>query len=347
MRQGGGGGTRADAGAPREQKMQGQRGGQGAGPAPDEGPTGRAQPDRIVLRANTGGEEATAEVALNGAELRRWTIGGHDLLWSGDPQVWDGVAPVLFPVVGWTRDGRVRSGGQIYPLGLHGFARHCTFAVSDATDNSVSLTLRDSAETRALYPFSFQLTVSFTLAAHGLDVVLAVANTGGRSMPYAAGWHPGFLRPQPLDGAGRSLPPCDIVFDEEERRSVPVIAPGGLFSTRERTVDFDGRTLPIGEHTFAHEALCFLHARSRGLTLGSPAPGARRLRVAFEELPHIVLWSTPGAPFVCIEGWSGWGDPEGYDGDLADKPGMILLPPGAQRRHAMRMSIVPGHAHGP
>lgn len=306
-----------------------------AGPRQDVG----GVPERFVLRAGEGADAAVAEVAALGAELRRWTVGGRDMVWSGDPQVWDGVAPVLFPVVGWTRGGRVRISGETYPLGLHGFARHCTFEVSATTESSVSLTLRETEQTLALYPFPFRLTVTYTLAAGGLDVVLAVANTGPGPMPYAAGWHPGFLGPP-----GQ---PCDIVFDQEERRSVPVIAPGGLFSAQARPVDFDGRTLPLRQETFAGEALCFLHARSRGLSFGSAAQGAPRLRVVFESLPHIVLWSRPGAPFVCIEGWSGWGDPEGYEGEFSDKPGMIHLPPGAERRHAMRTTILPGHEQAP
>ena len=28
-----------------------------------------------------------------------------DLLWPGDPAIWSQISPILFPVVGWTRDG--------------------------------------------------------------------------------------------------------------------------------------------------------------------------------------------------------------------------------------------------
>lgn len=44
--------------------------------------------------------EARATVALAGAEARRWTVGGRDLLWPGDPAIWSEISPILYPVVG-------------------------------------------------------------------------------------------------------------------------------------------------------------------------------------------------------------------------------------------------------
>mgnify|MGYP002519715973 CR=1 FL=1 len=38
-----------------------------------------------------------AEIAELGAEIRRLTVNGEDRFWSGDPEIWGGVAPVLFP----------------------------------------------------------------------------------------------------------------------------------------------------------------------------------------------------------------------------------------------------------
>ena len=55
-----------------------------------------------------------------------WSVGGRDLLWPGDPAIWDQISPILFPVVGWTRDG-ARVAGRQYPLGP---ARICSEQVS-------------------------------------------------------------------------------------------------------------------------------------------------------------------------------------------------------------------------
>ena len=73
--------------------------------------------------------DARATIARLGAEARQWRIAGRDLLWPGDPAIWSDISPILFPVVGWTRNGEERVEGRRYALGLHGFARFETFAV--------------------------------------------------------------------------------------------------------------------------------------------------------------------------------------------------------------------------
>jgi hypothetical protein len=58
------------------------------------------------------------------------------------------------------------------------------------------------------------------------------------------------------------------------------------------------------------------------------------INIAAEGFPHFALWSRPDAPFVSVETWSGHGDPEGFDGDLYDKPSMIHLQPQQRSRHS-------------
>ena len=69
------------------------------------------------------------------------------------------------------------------------------------------------------------------------------------------------------------------------------------------------------------------------------APGGRGLRVDFAGMPQLGIWSKPGAPFLCIEPWSGYASPAGFDGELADKPGMSVLAPGEIHRFAMAVTL--------
>lgn len=286
--------------------------------------------DFIELQA--GG--ARARIARRGAELKAWDVDGAAWLWPGDPASWDESAPVLFPVVGWTRGGEVRVGGKTYPLGLHGFARFEAFSLVSRGEDTASFVLRESPATLALYPFPFSLTVTYRLTPDGVSVDFAVANTGEGPMPYAIGFHPGFRLP--LGGGADG--PLAVLFDAQEEASVPVIAPGGLFSPERRSIPLAGRCLPLDADTFATQSLCFVEARSRGLLL-TPGQG-RALRFDFEDLPTLVLWRRPEAPFLCVEGWTGRGDPVGYAGDLFDKPGMRALPPGETATHRMSVRIV-------
>jgi galactose mutarotase-like enzyme len=275
--------------------------------------------------------DSLAEIAERGAQVTRWCVGGRDLLWSGDGAWWDEQSPLLFPVVGWTREGQSRVNGQTYALGLHGFARRETFVLDAIGGDFVRLGLRDSEATRALYPFAFHLSLTYTVAEAGLTMAAVVANTGSVPMPYAFGFHPGFAWPF----AAGSSEGHAVVFDAPERPLVPVIAQGGLIAQTLRPVPLvDGRRLALTSALFAGDALCFIDARSRGLRFEDPLGNAIAMRV--ENLPHLALWTRPGAPYLCLEPWSGYSDPEGFTGDLFTKPSMTILAAGQTRSHAAR-----------
>ncbi len=270
---------------------------------------------------------SSARIALRGAELKGWRVGGKELVWPGDAKFWADSGPILFPVVGWTCNG-VLIGGRRYPLGLHGFARAENFRLVERAENRALLRLRASGRTKALYPFDFRIDVEYFIEDNSLKTALDVTNEGEAAMPFACGLHPGFNWPLPGARGGHV-----VRFDTEERAEVPEIAPGGLFSARRRPVPLRGRELALTPDLF-EEALCFLDARSAGLEFA--ARGGPSLRMELENFPHIALWSRPGASFLCLEAWTGHGDPENFDGDIFTKPSMRVLAPGANARSAAR-----------
>ncbi|MFV0280356.1 MAG: aldose 1-epimerase family protein [Rhodoblastus sp.] len=275
-----------------------------------------------------------------GAEPLAWSVGKTDLLWRADPAVWAQTAPILFPVVGWTRAGQVCHRGQTYSLGLHGFAAGRDFAVVERRENFVRLRLEADAETLRAYPFAFRLDAIYRLEAHALVWTLEATNLGSEPMPYALGLHPGFC--WPLAGAPT---PHAFIFDALECNQIPVIAPGGLFSPERRGIPLHGRRLDLTPQLMAQEALCFLDIASRGAVFDNGA--GQGLRVELEDFPHLALWARPPAPFLCIEAWTGHGDPVGFAGELADKPSMRLLQPGATGRHSARFSLENTGKEGP
>jgi galactose mutarotase-like enzyme len=279
--------------------------------------------------------DAQATIALLGAEARQWRIAGRDLLWPGDPAIWSDISPILYPVVGWTRNGEERVGGRRYPLGLHGFARFETFTVESSAPDFARLALSDNARTRAIYPFPFALAIEYQLSAVALTMAIEVANPGGAPAPYACGLHPGFR--WPLGAAGRDG--ALVRFDRAERPEVPRIAPGGLIGAGARPIPLQGRDLPLTDALFAHDALCFLDCASRSLAF-IDASGAS-ITMEYPSFTHAALWTRPGAPFLCLEAWTGYSDPQGFEGELIDKPGMRTLKSGARARHEARFVFQP------
>ena len=87
----------------------------------------------MELELRRGG--LAARVDTLGAELvscRR--EGGPEYIWTGDPAYWAGRNPLLFPVVGNLRDGKVMFGGRAYEMARHGFARRRQFALEGRGD---------------------------------------------------------------------------------------------------------------------------------------------------------------------------------------------------------------------
>ena len=71
--------------------------------------------------------EITAVISTRGAELKSVVKNGREFIWEGDPNVWAGQAPLLFPICGGLKDDKYVLGGNEYTLEKHGFARFKEF----------------------------------------------------------------------------------------------------------------------------------------------------------------------------------------------------------------------------
>ena len=118
------------------------------------------------------------------------------------------------------------------------------------------------------------------------------------------------------------------------------MAPGGLIGKAKRRVPLADRVLPIDDGLFDNDAVCFLGLQSRSLSFVEA--GGASITMDFPGFPHAALWTRPGAPFLCLEAWTGYSDPEGFDGELLAKPSMRALEPGGKARHEASYRFQPG-----
>ena len=279
--------------------------------------------------------QLTARINPLGAELSSLTdADGRELMTDADPAYWTGRAPILFPIVGRLNGDVLRVDGVTYPMKQHGFARRLPFAVVAHEPHRVALTLTDSPETRAQYPFAFRLEIAFTLEGATLNIDATASNPGTVALPASLGFHPAFAWPLPY-GAARA--DHRIEFEREEAGTITRL--DRSLVAGERASPLDGRTLPLADALFADDALIWAPVGSQAVTYGAPA--GPRLRVAFPDTPILGVWTKPGAPFVCIEPWHGIADPQGYAGEFRDKPGVFSVPPGAAKRIAISVTVQP------
>ena len=277
----------------------------------------------------------SATISALGAELQTLqTAEGRDLLWDGDPAFWTGRAPILFPVIGMLNGGIYRYDGVTFAMPKHGFARRKTFAKTAQSDASVTFQLGADAETLAIYPFDFTLDVKFALAGTSLTVTAILANLGAAPMPASIGFHPALRWPLPF---GQPRAAHRLLFDAGEPAPVRRIDADGLLKPDPVATPVLGAQLALRDDLFVEDALIFDALRSRGVQYG--ADEGPQLRVEFASFPTLGVWSKPGAGFVCIEPWQGSSDPEGFIGDIRDKPGIVMVEPGNARQQAMSITL--------
>lgn len=290
-----------------------------------------AAAEQVVIAS----DRLTATVAPVGAELMLLRIAdGTDLQWDGDPAVWHGRAPILFPVIGLLRDGHYRYDDERYAMPKHGFARHSRFEVVEHASDTATFRLAASVATRAIYPFEFRLDISFRLQGPALTITAEIANRGTKPLPASFGFHPALRWPLPF---GQPRDVHQLVFPANEPAPVRRIDADGFLRPEPQPTPVIGNTLVLHDELFADDALIFDGLTSRSVRYG--APGGSGLRVEFADFPALGVWTKPDAQFVCIEPWHGFADPEGFSGDIREKPGSFQVGPGETRRLAMTITL--------
>jgi galactose mutarotase-like enzyme len=290
--------------------------------------------DLIAIR----GEALTARINPLGAELWSLTDGkGREHMTDADPAYWTGHAPLLFPIVGALNGGTYRLGGREFALAKHGFARISRFEVAELGAASVRFSLEDSEETRALYPFAFRLDAEFAVSGRTLAMTVIVRNSGDGPMPFSFGFHPAFAWPLP---GGGSKEAHRITFAEQDPGPIRRIDPVSATLLPELVpTPVVGRVLRPEAALFEKDALIWDRLNSRALTF---AGDGAALDILFPDSPNLGIWQKPGAPFLAIEPWHGFNDPQGFDGDFFDKPGIAVLEPGGERSFRMDVTVRPG-----
>lgn len=291
-------------------------------------------------------DRLSATIRAQGGELVALSNADGPALWDGGPE-WPRHAPVLFPVVGRLTDDTLIHQGQSHRLTQHGFARDALFDWVERSPARAVLELRESEATLAAFPFRFLLRMTYEIEAATLTVVTRVENPGDEPLTCGVGAHPAFAWPL-AEGAAKD--DHVLVFPQPEPgpgRSVEAGLLGG-----EIPLPFEGAELALADNLFANDAIVIPGAVNSSVRFSARDEEGREVRaltVAWEGYKDLGIWSKPsGAPFLCIEPWYGMASDIGWQGEFADKPGLLTLAPGEGRDLVWRVTLdfVPGAAPG-
>ncbi len=291
--------------------------------------THRIEADGIAVTVKADGAELVGIRDAAGAEL----------LWQAGSE-WPRHAPVLFPIVGRLADDTLHHRGRKYTLAQHGLARDRRFEWVERSATRARLRLIEDDGTRSLFPWPFALEQLYEVSGSTLAATSRITNpANSEPLPCGIGAHPGFRWPL-VDG----VPKDRHVLLFERAETGPILSvEGGLLGAPKLGTPFDGAVLPLSENLFAKDALVLPGVASRSVryaALDEDGREARALDFAWEGYKDLGLWSKPtGAPFLCIEPWFSMASPVGWDGDFADKPGILRLEPGESRLFAWRLTV--------
>ena len=240
--------------------------------------------------------------AARGAELQSVTAAdGTEFLWQGDPDVWGGRAPNLFPYVGRLTQKTYEAGGKPYEMEIHGLAPYLDFSPQRLSAEEMEFTLQNSLQTLPHYPFHFAFRVNYRLQKNCLHITYKVENRGEKPLYFGLGGHPGFNVPL-YEGARfcdyrlRFETPCSplrVGFNE----SCFLNGSDQPFPLEE------GKYLPLRHDLFLQDAVV-LKNTSKTVTLETPLD-RRAVTVEFPGMPYIGFWQVAGknARYLCIEPW--------------------------------------------
>ena len=253
----------------------------------------------------------------------------HGGFWDPASTETRGGIPPLFPICGRLlangTPGLYRVGGRPYRLPIHGFAMRRPWEVADVSrSDALRLRLADSEETRAIYPFAFDLELIYSVSVEGLSCRLTVRNAGAVPLPYYAGFHPYFLTPPPGGGKEQTVfearPRMRHVYDET-KTDVVGSAPPPVFPISIADESVNGLLLEMG-------------ADNETMIRFPDGFGIRQ--TASPLFRHRQFYTLPDQPFFCDEPWMA---PPGS----LNRPGAArVLPAGQSESADVRIAAAQG-----
>lgn len=280
--------------------------------------------------------------ALGGAVAAFWSeAGGRCIDWFR-PAPPDTVAKgdvlacghiPLVPFSGRIRDAVLNFAGRTWQLprnvawennALHGQGWQSAWTVAQADGARSTLTLDYAG---GGWPWPYRATQAFALSGDGLRLALSVENRGDTPMPAGLGVHPWFPATPQMRLTAKVTTLWEIDAGNLYTGSAPVPA----------RFNFTGG-LPV-----AGTGLCngFTGWDGRAV-IDWPERGARLTMTASPALRHLVIYSPPGEPYVCIEPVSHSVDAFNLEVQGVPDNGTVVLAPGQTLRGEVEFVVATG-----
>ncbi|WP_445454815.1 aldose 1-epimerase family protein [Flavobacterium sp. 25HG05S-40] len=269
------------------------------------------------MKTTLSNSKLSAVIERQGAELISLKANdtNREYIWEGNPDFWGKHAPILFPIVGTLKNNSITHLGNEYKLLRHGFAREMTFDLLKVNENEAVFSLKSNESTKAMYPFDFELQITYTLLDSELNISYKVVNQGSEIMYYSIGGHPALALPNLFET-------YSLQFESDESL-VSYQLENDLLSDQIVLLPLEKSQLPLSYALFEKDALIFKELSSNEIhLLENEAP---IIKFKFTDFPNFGIWTKQNAPFICLEPWLGYSDVLNANGEISEKEGIQRL----------------------
>lgn len=232
-------------------------------------------------------------VPERGGIITSWQVQNQEILYLDEERFANpqlsvrGGIPILFPICGNLPDNTYTLNDKQYTLKQHGFARDLPWKSTQdqVTPEKASLTLvlSSNEQTRAVYPFDFQLAFTYQIQGNTLEIKQQFTNLSTEPMPFSTGFHPYFLT------VDKNQLKFEIPSQEyQDQITKEIHSFNGGFDFNRDEID---------------AAFKQLSGKSATVT-----DNARKLKLTLEyddTYSTLVFWTVKGKDYYCLEPWSG------------------------------------------
>lgn len=288
------------------------------------------QNSNLIVKADSIGAELKSIKRINDSE-------DIEYLWQLNPKVWERQAPLLFPVIGRLKDEEYTFNGEIYKIGIHGFARFKDFEVEKISEDEINFVLEDDKETIIEYPFKFKLTINYKLS--GMDIIKShkVENLGSIVMPYEVGGHEGYnlalYKEENMEDYYLEFPGMNSLQTYTADENV-------MINKEKLNINLENERIYLSPEVFKNDALIMDEFVSNKVILRN-TKNDRGIDVEFHDFKYLGVWTKyMRTNYVCIEPWSSLPDCNYLGKDLKLKQDIRLLEPGRDETLSYTISII-------
>lgn len=252
----------------------------------------KQQQYKTYILSDGEGNSRMEIVPERGGMVTRWQVQGHEILYLdrerfANPELSvRGGIPILFPICGNLPEDTYTHNDREYRLKQHGFARDLPWEVTEQITKevaSITLVLKSSDRTRAVYPFDFELAFTYKLKGNSLEIDQRYTNLSDERMPFSTGLHPYFWAP---DKSQLQFKIPAVQFRDQKTQKLHPFT--GTFDLSQEEIDA------------AFTKITGLSATVKDFS--------RHLQIGLlykASYSNLVFWTIKGKDFYCLEPWTG------------------------------------------